>query len=350
MDVVIRADSSVDIGSGHVMRCLTLADQLTAVGARVTFLCRPLPGAMIQGIEHRGHVCRVLPAGVADSASDAGATLREIDALAPQGVDWVVVDHYGLDAAWEARVRPYARRVMVIDDLADRRHDCDLLLDQNYYRDMLGRYGGLVSDDCRLLLGPQHVLLRQEFVDARKGLRVRDGYVRRIFVSFGASDPTGETVKALRGLASSSLRNAAVDVVVGAANPQRHQIASVAAELPDARLHVQVYRMAELIAAADLGLGAGGATTWERCFLGLPTLTVITAPNQARMTRDLGDLGVIRVLGEAQLCQPETYGFALTEMAAQPQHLRSMGQACLQVVPNPPTAVGAELLALEANA
>jgi UDP-2,4-diacetamido-2,4,6-trideoxy-beta-L-altropyranose hydrolase len=239
---------------------------------------------------------------------------------------------------------------MAIDDLANRPHDCDLLLDQNYYREMQMRYDDLVPAGCRLLLGPRYVLMRGEFLEARKTIRARDGQVRSILLSFGASDPTGETVKALQALASSPLRTAAVDVVVGGANPQAGRVAELVAALPRAELHVHVNYFAKLIAAADLGLGAGGATTWERCFLGLPAVTVVTAPNQARTTRDLGELGAIHVLGEADTCGVETYRRVLDDMATRSEYLRALSHACLEIVPNPPASVAAELLAVEQSA
>lgn len=302
MKVLVRTDASVEIGSGHLMRCLTLAEKLRGEDAEVVFACRDLPGGMFDFLQARGYRCARLfstESGVVPQEDDAKATIEAARRLFPDGLDWLVVDHYGLDATWERMLRPHARKLMVIDDLANRGHDCDLLLDQNYYRDLDRRYQGLVPDTCITLLGPAYVLLRPEFSDARQRLRARDGAVRRILVFFGGSDPTNQTRKALDALKLLSRPEIPVDVVVGAANPYRDEIRSLCQEMLNVHYHCQVSNMAELIAAADIAIGAGGATTWERCSLGLPTLTVVFADNQLQTTRDLESFGAILFLGWA---------------------------------------------------
>lgn len=185
MRVLIRTDASVEIGSGHLMRCLTLADQLRSEDSAVAFACRDLPGGLFDLLQTHGYRYARLPSATPGSNAqqdDAEATLEAAEKLFPDGLDWLVVDHYGLDATWERMLRPHVRKLMVIDDLANRPHDCDLLLDQNYYRDLDRRYHGLVPEQCITLLGPTYVLLRPEFADARQQLRLRDGSVRRILV------------------------------------------------------------------------------------------------------------------------------------------------------------------------
>ncbi len=302
MKVLVRTDASVEIGSGHLMRCLTLADQLRGEDAEVAFACRDLPGGMFDLLQAQGYQFARLPLAEADESSqrdDAEETIKAVRQFFPDGLDWLVVDHYGLDATWERMLRPHARKLMVIDDLANRRHDCDLLLDQNYYRDLEQRYQGLVPEQCVTLLGPAYVLLRPEFIDARQRLRERDGTVQRILIFFGGSDPSNQTKKALNALKLLSRPEIAVDVVMGAANPYRDEIRSLCREMPNVQYHCQVSNMAELIAAADIAIGAGGATTWERCSLGLPTLTVVFADNQLQTTEDLESFGAIIFLGWA---------------------------------------------------
>ena len=284
------------------MRCLTLADQLRGEGSAVAFACHDIPGGMFDLLQAHGYRCARLPlAGAVEGSQrdDAEETIEAAGKLFPDGLDWLVVDHYELDVTWERMLRPHARKLMVIDDLANRPHDCDLLLDQNYYRDLDRRYHGLVPEQCVTLLGPAYVLLRSEFSDARKRLRLRDGIVRRILVFFGGSDSTNQTRKALDALKLISKPEIAVDVVVGAANPYRDEIRSLCREMPNVQYHCQVSNMAELIAAADIAIGAGGATTWERCSLGLPTLTVVFADNQLQTTEDLESFGAIIFLGWA---------------------------------------------------
>ena len=299
MKVLIRTDSSVEIGSGHLMRCLTLADQLRDNGSSVAFACGDLPGGLFDLLQTHRYPCIRLslatPSGSVQH-DDANATLEAIRKLFPDGPDWLVVDQYGLDSTWERMLRPHVGKLMVIDDLANRQHDCDLLLDQNYYRDMDRRYQGLVPEECITLLGPAYVLLRPEFADARQRLRLRDGVVRRILVFFGGGDSTNQTQKAVEALKLLDRPDIGVDVVVGAANLNRNAVQALCDQQPNVTFHCQVSNMAQLMLNADLGIGAGGATTWERCCLGLPAITMVFAENQLQTTLDLANLGAVLFL------------------------------------------------------
>lgn len=335
MRVLVRADASVDIGSGHLMRCLTLADQLRAEGDEVAFVCRDLPGAMFDLLQDRGYRSAKLPLaeeGNGFQYIDAQETIRAAGRLFPEGIEWLVVDHYQLDAVWERMLRPHACKLMVIDDLANRSHDCDLLLDQNYYRDLAQRYHGLVPEQCVTLLGPAYVLLRSEFADARQRLRVRNGAVRRMLIFFGGSDPSNQTQKAVEALKLLERPNIDVDVVVGSANPNRNTIQALCDELPSVTFHCQVSNMAELILTADLGIGAGGAAMWERCYLGLPTITVVFAANQECTTEDVAEIGAIEYLGWSDQLSSEDYARAITAMLGDSQRVRQIGNAALGVL------------------
>ena len=306
--VAVRVDSSELIGSGHLMRCLTLAERMCFDGADVHFICRDLAGNLNHLIEGRGFALHILPHHTPERSLmgyeawltvvpelDAEETAEVLRAIRP--VSRLVVDSYALDASWEQKMRPLASEIFVIDDLANRRHDCDFLLDQNFYRDLQHRYDDLVPEKCKLLLGPRHALLRQEFYEAKARLVPRDGSLRRILVFYGGSDRTQETEKAIRALAQLQLSPVAVDVVVGASNPRREQIQRLCRRHDFLRYHCQVENMAELMANADLCLGAGGTTTWERCFLGLPTLVTAVAENQMEICRDCAEEGYIYYLG-----------------------------------------------------
>lgn len=313
MKIAIRTDASLYMGTGHLMRCLTLAGEVRQQGHTVTFICRELPGNLCELIEKKGYHVYRLPfqdknriQTVQDVSSWLGATWREdaeqtISVLQEisiaSKIDWLVVDHYALDIQWERMMRPYVERIMVIDDLANRPHDCDLLLDQNLYENMEQRYMGLVPETCKLLLGPQYALLRPEFREARKKLRPRDGIVRRILIFFGGTDPTNETLKAIEAVRLLNRPDIEVDVIVGANNPHRELIEKACGELPNFHFHCQVDNMAELMAKADLAIGAGGSTTLERCYLGLPTIVVVTAENQVGLAQTLNKINAIRCIG-----------------------------------------------------
>ncbi len=344
MRIVIRADASIEMGSGHVMRCLTLADALRERGAEVHFMCRDLPGHLGGVLADKGYPVHWLPAPGDDEAAipthtahsawlgvpwvvDADQTRERLAGL-PE-IDWLIVDHYALDRAWESRLRPLVQRIMVIDDLADRPHDCNLLLDQNLYEDMDQRYVGLVPADCRPLLGPRYALLRPEFREARKTLRQRDGVVRRMLVFFGGADPTNETAKALRAIQLLERPEIAVDVVVGAANPHRAEIEALCAALPNASFHCQVANMAELMARADLAIGASGVSTWERAALGLPALVVTVAENQKAIAYAADDNGLIICLGDKVQIKDTDWVMALRKVLSNPDLLVEMSSIAL---------------------
>jgi UDP-2,4-diacetamido-2,4,6-trideoxy-beta-L-altropyranose hydrolase len=309
MKVVFRVDASVHIGSGHVMRCMTLALKLRESGAEVTFISRETAGHLCDYIERNGFlVHRIKPHSKAVENEihvewDAQQTIFYLQSRIAEGeasqalFDWLVVDHYSLDHHWEQAVQPYTRKMAVIDDLANRAHICDLLLDQNLYANMQKRYSLLVPSHCIQLLGPQYVLLRDEFLEERSRIRIRDGKVKRIFVFFGGSDPTNETIKALHAIQLLNIPTIEVDVIVGSSNPFLEEITKTCSDMPYVQLHLQVNNIAELMSLADLALGAGGSTTWERSMLGLPCITIVTAQNQLEMTLAIEQLGAIWNLG-----------------------------------------------------
>lgn len=331
MNVLIRADASLVIGSGHVMRCLTLADQLRSKGMNVAFVCRNVPGKMFELLTARGYQTVAIE-GNWSQQFDAEETIHIAGRLFPDGLDWIVVDNYELDIAWESRLRAHTRKFMVIDDLANRHHGCDLLLDQNYYRDLDQRYKGLVPEQCITLLGPSYLLLRPEFVAERQRLRNRDGVVRRIMIFFGGSDSTNQTKKAIEALRLLNRSDIHVDIVIGSANPFRNEIERLCSTTSNLTFHCQVSNMAELISSVDLAIGAGGSSMWERCFLGLPALTVVFAANQEQTTEDVAETGAIKYLGWADKLTPVDYAFAINEMIANPQEVQNISCAAHKLI------------------
>ncbi|MFH1686491.1 MAG: UDP-2,4-diacetamido-2,4,6-trideoxy-beta-L-altropyranose hydrolase [bacterium] len=310
MLVVIRTDASLEIGTGHVMRCLTAAEQLHSHGAEVRFVCRAFPGNLCDVIREHGYRCDRLPFECGDVKNTYDSIYARwlsvdqiVDAEQTQGVlhsygtrpDWIIADHYGLNSLWHKAMRPYSRRIMVIDDLANRPLDCDLLLDQNYYANMAQRYWGLAPAYCRQLLGPEYALLRREFLVADR--RQRSTAVRCILVFFGGTDPSNQTAVALGAIRELSNTNLCVDVVIGATNPHREHIERLCARSDRFELHQNVSNMAELMSAADLAIGAGGTTTYERLYMRLPTLAISIADNQTEVLKGLHGAGHLVYLG-----------------------------------------------------
>ena len=336
--IAIRVDSSRVIGSGHLMRCLTLGERLRSEGAQVFFVCRDLPGNLYGLVHEKGFVLKVLPRHEDDSTlngyaawltvsqeTDAQETRLVLDALAP--ISRLVVDSYALDETWEKAMRPIVGEIFVIDDLANRRHDCDILLDQNFYLGMEHRYDGLVPIGCKLLLGPRHALLRQEFYEAKKRLRSRDGVLRRILIFYGGVDGTRETEKAIQALLLLKLQQIEVDVVVGSGNVRQEQIRQLCEAHDFLHFHSQVSNMAELMANADLCLGAGGTTTWERCFLGLPAIVTAVAENQFQVCEDCAIAGFIHYVGRWTAASAESIVQAIRSQDL-PERLSRLQEAC----------------------
>lgn len=320
------------------MRCLTLARALRDQGAKVEFASRQLDGNLCDFIESCGfEMCRLpdsMPAGTVDKelmpfALDWQRDAEEMKHAATVVQDWLVVDHYGLDANWEGRMRSCAKRILVIDDLANRSHDCEVLLDQNYFLRPESRYDGKVSQSCQLLLGPRFALLASQYDQAAASIRLRDGHVRRVLVFFGGSDPTCETLKALDAIKILAWPAVHFDVVVGAGNPHKELIKSRCAELSNIAYYCQTPDMAQLCSLADVALGAGGSANWERFKLGLPSIVVVTADNQCETVDALEAGGYIRLLGRHDEIDAGRMAEALSQISKQPAVLLRMGgRAC----------------------
>ena len=302
--VVIRVDSSVSIGTGHVYRCLALAAELSARGANVSFICRDLPGNLNANIVQEGFRLVELPSpeNLSDSNAWLGGVAIEADihdtAEAISGpVDWLIVDHYGIDARWESRFRDRVNKIAVIDDTANRTHACDVLIDQNFSAEAASRYQGLVSDECSLALGPRYALLREAFARARRFAGPREGVIRRVLVFFGGTDASNHTSVAARALRPFLGRGGLVDVVLGRNYAFQQELRVEFGSEANLRFHTSNSDMPELMRKADLAIGAGGTQTWERCCMYLPSLVVSVAANQEQACHALAERGCILFLG-----------------------------------------------------
>jgi UDP-2,4-diacetamido-2,4,6-trideoxy-beta-L-altropyranose hydrolase len=271
--IVVRTDASSQIGSGHVIRCLGLSDRLAASGHEIAFVCALHPGHLADVVRSRGFVCYTIEP-LLSQQDDAIATLAKL-VIRP---DLFIVDHYNLDYVMETILRKQAQ-VMVIDDLADRPHDCDLLLDATHEADAVDIYDALVPKSARRLVGLDYLMLRPEFAPHR-GKPRSFARVERLLVTFGGNDPADLSNRALDALdlLGSDLH---VDLLTGRSNPRHKQLVTRAREDERIDLHVQHPRPSDLMAKADLFLGAAGMTIWESCYLGLPSLFVKMAENQS---------------------------------------------------------------------
>ncbi len=308
MRIIFRTDASVQIGIGHVMRCITLADALKAKGGECKFICREHEGNLIEQIRQRGHVAVSLPIdlgnlanhnvkerGVLSHASWLG-TDWTIDAAQTKviagetEVDWLIVDHYALDIRWEQSLRSSCRKLMVIDDLADRKHDCDILLDQGLGSNAYS-YDGIVPEGCNILIGPSYAMLRPEFADLRDfSLRRRlIPKLEHLLISMGGVDHADATGHILKSLIDCRLpKDISITVVMGSHAPWLEQVKLIATKMPyPTKVMVNVQNMAVLMANSDLAIGASGSTSWERCSLGLPSLIGVFGANQKSIANEL---------------------------------------------------------------
>jgi UDP-2,4-diacetamido-2,4,6-trideoxy-beta-L-altropyranose hydrolase len=326
MKIAFRTDASLQIGTGHVMRCLTLADAFKAQGAQCNFISRQHDGHLLEVIRQRGHITNSLlaPVKIAQAAiknianparnqwhepahaawlgtawqTDAQETATVLSSLQP---DWLVVDHYALDARWESALQPHCKKLMVIDDLADRPHCCDLLLDQNLGR-LPEHYAALVPPHCQVLTGPQYALLRPEFAALRPySLQRRQAQpaLRQVLITMGGVDQTNTTGQVLQALLASALpADCRITVVMGLTAPWLHNVQELAAQMPwPTEVVVNANDMAQRMADSDLAIGAAGSTAWERCCLGLPTLMVTLAENQRSGAHALRAANAARWIG-----------------------------------------------------
>jgi UDP-2,4-diacetamido-2,4,6-trideoxy-beta-L-altropyranose hydrolase len=356
MKVAFRVDASVLIGSGHVMRCLTLANAIAAHGAKCHFICRELVGNLLEIIRQRNYAVYVLPAptdqtnlvafksNIEDSASRnfyeswLGVSWQE-DSLQTRSIlqmlqpDLLVVDHYALDHRWEVEMRPYSKKLMAIDDLADRAHKCDLLLDQN-----LGRspkdYENLVPKSCKAFTGPKYSLLRPEFAALRPYslLRRQRPVIKRLLVTMGGMDQTNATWQVLEALQDCPLPpDCLITVVMGSQALWLDQVQAKALNMTwPTKVLTNINDMAQHMADSDLAIAAAGSTAWECCCMGLPTLLMVLAANQRPIAEALQGVGAAKIL-DAVHPLPE-FSEVVSSLVGNPHALYDMSTRAAHIV------------------
>jgi UDP-2,4-diacetamido-2,4,6-trideoxy-beta-L-altropyranose hydrolase len=278
--VVFRADAGRAIGSGHVMRSLALAAEFSSGGWAVGFAANAETFASVKALAEQSIEKSILSD---ERENEAAALVRRW----PAGVDVLVVDHYGRDAAFERACRPWAKRIVAIDDLADRPHDTDVLIDG---AGTVSAYGGLVPEDCTVLAGSSYAIVAPAFRRARRQALQRrgQGAVERVLVSFGQIDAPNATTMALTALRTVGF-GGKVDVALGGTAP--HLAAAGAVAGLNVQIHVDATDMARLMSEADLAVGAGGVTAWERCCVGLPSILLTVADNQLGIAKAVSGSG-----------------------------------------------------------
>lgn len=298
------------MGYGHVMRCLTLANALREHGLQSTFVCKQHAGNLCDLIEERGFSVIRLP--VTETVSSElkrshafwlGSSLTEDTRLTRAAIEqagvrpqWLIVDHYALDRQWETILRPAVDHLMAIDDLADRPHDCEVLLDQNFFLNLKQRYADKTPPECVMLLGPKYALLQPVYAELRAHAGPKST-VRRVFMFFGGADTENLTSRAIGAFQKLERPDIQLDVVMTNGSASYEAIQKQVSGYSNIHLHGSLPSLGPVMAMADLAVGAGGATVWERLCLGLPSVVVSLAENQKPVCKDLASAGLIRYLG-----------------------------------------------------
>ena len=352
MNIVFRCDASIQIGTGHVMRCLTLADELARQGANCYFICREHEGNLIDFITQKGYETYKLETKIQDSDNkknnnepvlfhskwlgstqyeDAKQTEDFIRTLQPE---WLVIDHYALDSYWEQKLRPHCKNILVIDDLADRKHDCEILIDQTYGRDKIDYYD-LVPNHCKILCGTTYALLRPEFYKWRQYSldRKKNSSLQHLLINLGGVDKDNITSLILESLKQVPLpKSCKITVIMGTTSPWLDNVITKANQLHwSTEVKTGVSNMAELMANSDLAIGAAGSTSWERCCLGLPTIMLVIAENQLLIAKNLEDYGAVRViLNDYNLAQ--IINEYLCQFIQNPKKLKAMSQSSANIL------------------
>jgi UDP-2,4-diacetamido-2,4,6-trideoxy-beta-L-altropyranose hydrolase len=313
MRVVFRVDASGDVGFGHLSRCINLAEVLRSQGNEVLFVCRDDEAKSFRVLENRLFAAVLLPmTAVGEVVSQQEDAQQTIQALQGKKPEWLIVDTYTLDKDWEQLMRPHATKIAVIEDLSGREHDCDLLIDQNYSGRSAASFEQFVPKTCEFLLGPRFALIGEHFRKLRELKSGPTSELKRVFVFCGGSDPQNLTQQVIDEISRSELSNVAVDVVVGAQNKTFDREAALKLT-SNIEIHDAGVEFARIMSTADLAIGAGGTTSWERMCLGIPSIVVSIAENQNSACEKLGRDGLINYLGAQSFLKPGAIRDAVIE-------------------------------------
>ena len=311
MKVAFRVDAGSEMGGGHLFRCMSIASELMRRGVEnCYFVMRYHHKQFVLDVEAAGYHVVVIPLEFEPDyysgdytqwiggtvKTDVDVTVTELQNLGFSDKDWLVVDHYGLDETFENPIKSLGVQVAIIDDLVNRRHQCNLLIDQTCGRET-HEYRALVNEEALVCAGQQYCILRPEFLSWRDtSLERRESFssIKNIIVNFGSTDPLNITSSVMNDIEDYCIDlDVSVNVVLSSSAPHLREVEKQLSlsKIRDVALHIDATNVAELMAKADIAIGAAGSTTWERCALGLPTLLVKTAENQTDVIEKVVSLG-----------------------------------------------------------
>ncbi len=299
--ILFRVDSSSYLGGGHLSRCIELARHFARENNEVYFLCKNLEGNLNFWIKSEKFQLLTINKDINDLESEIKETEYIISKY--KKFSSLIVDHYNLDYRWEHKMRKFAERIIVIDDLANRKHDCDILIDQNYYLDMESRYQELVSKETVKLFSPKYAILKEEFysLNSKKNLFNK---INNLFICFGATDPSNHTLATLLTLRKINYRFNSINVFTTVGNKNWASIEKECKKINNCHFHKNNKNLPKILSKSDLAIGAGGTMCWERAYLGIPTIAFAVAKNQVENLNALIKDGF--VLGETTDLKPDT--------------------------------------------
>lgn len=319
--LLLRADASPAIGTGHVMRCLALAEAWQAAGGEVLLLSSALPAPLKERAGSQGVDVVDLPAGFQEDED----TRFTAQTAAQHGALWVVMDGYHFSHTACSMLQAAGLRVLWVDDFGVKDDFApDLLLNQN-----LGASPGWyphIGSQTELLPGPCFALLRREFARWRGWKRVVPERACRLLVTLGGSDPANVTAKVIEALLLMGSGAPTATVLAGAANPRADALARMLEGTPH-QLYRQATDMPALMAGADLAIAAGGTTVWELAFMGLPSLLLCLADNQRHNCRELAAGGVAVDMGWHEEVTPQLLAHTLKQLMVDAPRRTAMSAA-----------------------
>lgn len=332
MNIGFRVDSSSIIGSGHLMRCLVLANEIRKnIKCNILFIMNDLNNNLSSLVEKENF--DIFKFQIIESN---WTQLNEAELLINnfefKYFDIIFVDNYTLDFKWETLIKKISKKIFVIDDLANRRHICDYLLDQNLSDDLENKYKDVVPDETIKFLGPKFALLRDEFINSGNNVKIKNSGLKNLLISFGGTDPTYETLKVIHAISNFHSKFNSIDIVVGMGNLAISQIIDETKNIKNITIHVQISNISELMIKADLCIGSGGTTSWERCFLALPSFVIMVADNQLELTLTLEKKGAILNLGKSHEVDSYRIQSKLNEFFKDSNKLTQMSINCLKVL------------------
>ena len=296
-NIFFRVDSSFELGFGHLNRCLIFAEIFQKKKFKVHFICKNLRGNLTDEIKKRGfniHLIKNLKNSIYSDYQNTRKILKKYE----DDTSYLVIDNYDWNKKYENRLRTVVKKIIVIDDLANREHDCDLILDQNFYVDFKHRYDKLVPKNCQKLLGPKYILLRKEFLTSRKKTKI--SRLKKIFISFGGQDISNETIKVLRAIKNTKLEYETINFIIRKPNKNLKRLKDISKEMNGIKIFTVKNKISKIMENSDLSIGAGGSMTWERAYLGIPSIVSILSKNQLEITNTMEKKGCIYNMGWAK--------------------------------------------------